>query len=69
VVRSPGLFADGVESALKSGDVISQLSDDDADDGDGVSFVIDNAASLLPCIESSHIISNGRLLGRKMKLN
>jgi hypothetical protein len=24
---------------------------------------------LLPCIESSHIISNGRLLGRKIKLN
>ncbi len=65
VVRSPALF--GNELSLESGDVISQLSDDDADDGDGVSFVIDNAASLLPCNESSHVISNGRLLERKMK--
>ena len=67
VVRSPALFAGGNELSLESGDVISQLSDDDADDGDGVSFVIDNAASLPPCNESSHVISNGRLLERKIK--
>jgi hypothetical protein len=68
VVRRPGLFSDGVELAQGSGEAISQLSEDDAEEGEGVSFVIDKAASLLLCIESSsQVISNGTLVESNIK--
>ena len=68
VLRSPGWLLLSFELSLGSGDVISQLSEDDANEGDGVSFVIERAASWLLCIESSHSISSGTLLGGKVKI-